>query len=211
MKEWHHSLGLDDASLSIAKFLHRNNHIIFHIRVTSHVVRQISRCISISVSGSHPKAKLWSTTLHLLLLFQVLLFHRASPGLLCNLLLRAEYNREELWGPSALSKKVAILQLLSMEPFQFLQSPRQAQLYNLERCSRTLTHFHNSKHQQHGLPSDHVHKHRNLQLSCWYSLQLRQFISQWFSSSHLELLFSRSTQTTGTRLLIMAGLQTLNL
>lgn len=114
------TLNLDDASLSTAQSLHRNNHIhLFHIRVSSNVVRQISRCISISVNGSHPKAKLLSTTLHLLLLFRC-----CSPGLLSNFILRAQYNREELWGPSALPRKVAILQLLAMKSFQFLQSPR---------------------------------------------------------------------------------------
>lgn len=63
--------------------------------------------------------------------FQMLL-HRASPGLLSNFILRAQYKREELWGPSALPRKVAILQLLAMKPCQFLQSLRQAQLYNIE-------------------------------------------------------------------------------
>lgn len=125
------TLSLDDTSLSIAQFLHRNNHIhLFHSSYfqCGHTDKQMHFHLH---QWFTPKSKAPEYHPPLTPPFQVL-FHRAPPGLLSNFILRAEYNREELWGPSALPKKAAILQLLSMEPFQFLQSPRQAQLHSTE-------------------------------------------------------------------------------
>lgn len=61
-------LSLNDPLLSTVQLLYRNHHL-FHIRVTSNMVSQISRFISISVNASQSKAMLLGTTTTLHFLF----------------------------------------------------------------------------------------------------------------------------------------------
>lgn len=64
-------LSLNDPSLSTVQFQYRNYHFhLFCTRITSNLVSQISRFVSISVNASQSKTMLLSTTttLHFLLL-----------------------------------------------------------------------------------------------------------------------------------------------
>ena len=64
------TLSLNDPLLSTVQFLSRNHHLPrFHIRVTSSLVSQISRFISISINASQSKAMLLGTTTTLHFLF----------------------------------------------------------------------------------------------------------------------------------------------